>query len=90
MRMTTTGRKLIVCWPEIDMEDGVESTSRGDARKDRQWTVGGKASTEEINSVLRTEGKSLSKTLKVAPTQSAKQPTNQINKTGNKQWRSRG
>jgi hypothetical protein len=35
MRMTSAGRKLIACWPKIDVEGGVENTSRGDARKDR-------------------------------------------------------
>jgi hypothetical protein len=39
MRMTTAGRKPIACWPETDAEGGVESTSRGDARKDRQRTA---------------------------------------------------
>jgi hypothetical protein len=76
MRMMTVGRKLIACWPETDAEGGVESTSRGDLRKDRQRTVGGKASVEEIGGALRTEGESLSETPRAAPTQSAKQPTN--------------
>jgi hypothetical protein len=48
MRMTTVKRKPIACWPETNMEGGVESTSWGDARKDRQRTVGGKAGAEEI------------------------------------------
>jgi hypothetical protein len=84
MRMTTAKRKPIVCWPETDAEGGVESTSRGDMRKDRQRTVGGKAGVKEISSALRTGGESLSETLKMALTQSAKQPTNQTNKTGKK------
>ena len=82
MRMTTARRKPIACQPEIDAEDGVENTSRGDARKDWQWTVGGKAGAEEIGGVLRTREKSLSETLRANPTQGAKQPTNQTNKIG--------
>jgi hypothetical protein len=62
MRMTTAGRKPIACWPETDAEGGVESTSRGDARKDRQRTVGDKMGAEEIGGVLRIEGESLSET----------------------------
>jgi hypothetical protein len=75
------GRKLIACWPKTDAEGGVESTSWGDLRKDRQRTVGGKASLEEIDGALRTEGESLSETSRAAPSQSAKQPTNKTNKT---------
>jgi hypothetical protein len=43
MRMTIAERKPIACWPEMDAEGGVESTLRGDTRKDRQRAVGGKA-----------------------------------------------
>jgi hypothetical protein len=64
-----------VCWPKTNAEGGIESTSRGDARKDQQQ--GGKAGTEEIGGALRIGGKSLSETSRAAPTQSAKQPTNQ-------------
>ena len=60
MRMMTAERKPIACWPKTDAKGGVESTSWGDARKDRQWTVGGKASAKEIGSVLRTREESLS------------------------------
>jgi hypothetical protein len=77
MRMTTVGRKLIACWPETDVEGGFESTSRGDTRKDWQQTVGGKVGAEETGGALRTGGESLSETPRAAPTQSAKQPTNQ-------------
>ena len=35
MRMTTAGRKPIACWPKTNAKGGVESTLRGDARKDR-------------------------------------------------------
>ena len=80
MRMTTAGRKPIVCWLKIDAEGGVESTSPGDMRKERQRMVGGKASAEEIDGALKLEGESLNGNPKVAPTQSAKQPTNQTNK----------
>jgi hypothetical protein len=72
------------------MACGVESTSRGDARKDQQQTVGSKASAEEIGDALRTECKSLSETPRTASTQNAKQLTNQTNKTGNKQRQDRG
>ena len=68
MRMTTAGRKSIACWPETDAGGGVESTSRGDARKDRQRTMGSKADAEEIGNVLKTEGE----TPMATPTQSAK------------------
>jgi hypothetical protein len=54
MRMITTGRKLITCWPKTDMEGGIESTLRGDTRKDWQRTVGGKAGVEKIGGMLRT------------------------------------
>jgi hypothetical protein len=84
MRMTTAGRKPITCWPETDVEGGIESTLRGDARKDRQQTMGGKVVAEEIGNTLKTGWEILSETPKAAPTQSAKQPTNQINKTGKK------
>jgi hypothetical protein len=46
--------------------------------------VGEKVGTKEIGGALRTGGESLSETPRVAPTQSAKQPTNQTNKTGKK------
>jgi hypothetical protein len=46
--------------------------------------VGKKVGTKEISGALRTGGESLSKTPRAAPTQSAKQPTNQTNKTGKK------
>jgi hypothetical protein len=36
MRMTTTGRKPIACWPKSDAEGSIESTLRGDVRKDQQ------------------------------------------------------
>ena len=52
--------------PEIDAKGGVESTSRGDARKDWQRMVGGKASAEEIGSVLKTRGENLIETPRVA------------------------
>ena len=85
MRIMTVGRKPIACWLEIDAEGNVKSISRGDVRKDWKRTMGGKASAEEISNTLRIIGESLSKTPRVAPTQSAKQPTNQTNKTENKQ-----
>jgi hypothetical protein len=66
------------------VEGGVESTSWGDVKKDRQQMVGGKASMEEIGSTLRNKWESMSETPRVAPTQSAKQPANQTNKTGKK------
>jgi hypothetical protein len=62
MRMITTGRKLIACWPKTDTEGGIESTSRGDARKDWQRTVGGKVGVEKISGTLRTGWQSLSET----------------------------
>jgi hypothetical protein len=68
MRMTTAERKLIACWPKIDPEGGVESTLRGDARKDRQHMVGNKVGAEEIDSALRTGGDSLNETPRVTPT----------------------
>ena len=55
----TIERKPIVCWPEIDAECGIESTLRGDTRKDWQQTVGGKVGAEEIGGALRTGGESL-------------------------------
>jgi hypothetical protein len=73
------------------MECGVESTWRGDARKDR-CTVGSKAGTEEIGGALKTRGDSLSETPTAIPTQSAKQPTNQTKrkkikkKKGEREW----
>ena len=82
--MTTVRRKSTVCWPETDMEGDVESTSRKDAIKDWQQMVGCKAGSEEISGALRTGGESLSETPRATPTQSAKQPTNQTNKTGKK------
>ena len=72
MRITTVGRKPITCWLETDAEGGVESTSQGDTRKDRQRTVGSKAGTEEIGGTLRIGGESLSETPRATPTQSAK------------------
>jgi hypothetical protein len=56
----------------------------GDVRKDQQQTVGAKASAKEIDGVFRIEEESLSETPNAAPTQSAKQPTNQTNKTRKK------
>ena len=56
MRMSTAGRKSIACWPKTNMEGGVESTSRGDAIKDRQRMVGGKASVDEIGGAFKTGG----------------------------------
>jgi hypothetical protein len=56
----------------------------GDVRKDQQQTVGAKASAKEIGGVFRIEEESLSETPNAAPTQSAKQPTNQTNKTRKK------
>jgi hypothetical protein len=50
------------------MKGGVESTSRGDLRKDQQRTVGGKAGMEEIGGTLKIEDESLSETLRAAPT----------------------
>jgi hypothetical protein len=35
MRITTIGRKPISCWPETNGEGDVESTLRGDVRKDQ-------------------------------------------------------
>jgi hypothetical protein len=61
-----------------------ESISWGDVRKDWQQMVGSKANAKEIGGTLKTKGESLSKTPRMAPTQSAKQPTNQTNKTGKK------
>jgi hypothetical protein len=54
--------------------------------------VGGKAGEEEIGGALRIGGESLSETPRMAPTQNAKQPTNQTkqNKTGKKQLRGIG
>ena len=72
MRMTTIERKLIACWPETDAKGGVESTSRGDARKDRQQTVGNKAGAKEIGGAPRIGRESLSETPRAAPTQSIK------------------
>jgi hypothetical protein len=83
--MTKARRKPIMCWPKTVTKVGVESTSRGDARKDWQRMVGGKAGVEEIGGSLITGGESLNEILRAAPTQRAKQPTNQTNKTGNKQ-----
>jgi hypothetical protein len=80
--MTTVGRKPIVCWPEIDAEGGIESTSRVDARKDWQRTMGGKAGAEEIGSALRIEGVSLSKTLRATHTEC--QTTSKPNKQNRK------
>jgi hypothetical protein len=80
MRMTIARRKPIACWLETDAKGGVESTLRGDARKDRQRTVGNKAGMEEIGSTLRIGGESLSENPRAALTQSAKQPANQTNK----------
>jgi hypothetical protein len=77
MRMTTTKRKLIVCWLETDAEGGVESISWGDVRKDWQRMVGGKAGAEEIDSTLKIGEENLSEIPRTTPTQSAKQPTNQ-------------
>ena len=68
MRMTTAEQKPITCWPETDVEGGVESTSRGDMRKYWQWTVGSKVGTEEIGNALRTGEESLSETTRAAPT----------------------
>ena len=82
--------KSIACQPETDTEGGVESTSRGDTKKDQQQTMGGKAGIKKIGSALRTGGESLSETPRAAPTQSTKQPTNQTNKAENKQWQGRG
>jgi hypothetical protein len=90
MRMMKAKRKLNMCWLKTVTKGGVESTSRGDARKDWQRTVGGKAGEEEINSSLITGWESLSETLRAALTQSVKQPTNQTNKTGNKQRQGKG
>jgi hypothetical protein len=56
MRMTTARRKPIACWPKID----VENTSQGDVRKDRQWTMDGKAGAKEIGVALKIGGESLS------------------------------
>jgi hypothetical protein len=67
MRMTTTGRKPIACWPETNAKGGVESTSQGDTRKDQQWTVGDKAGMEEIGDAFKTGRESLSETLRAAP-----------------------
>jgi hypothetical protein len=53
-------------------------------RKDQQQTVGSKAGAKEIGDTLRTGGENLSEIPRTAPTQSAKQQTNQINKTGKK------
>jgi DNA-directed RNA polymerase specialized sigma subunit len=69
-----------MCWPKTDVEGSIESTSQGDARKDWQQTVGGKAGVEEIDSALKIGRESLSETLRATPTQSAKQQTNQTNK----------
>jgi hypothetical protein len=49
----------------------------GDTRKDWQQTVGSKLGAEETDGALRTGEESLSETPRAAPTQSAKQPTNQ-------------
>ena len=68
MRMTIAEKKPIACWPETNAEGGVESTSRGDARKDRQRTMGGKSDAEEIGGALRIGGESLSETPRAAPT----------------------
>jgi hypothetical protein len=43
--------------------------------------MGSKVGTEEIGGTLRTVWKNLSKTPRVTPIQSVKQPTNQTNKT---------
>jgi hypothetical protein len=49
--------------------------------------VGGKVGVEKIDGALKIRRESLSKTPRVAPTQSDKQPTNQTNKIENKQRR---
>ena len=90
MRMTIVERKSIACWPETDAEGSVESTSRGDTRKDQQWTMGGQVGAEESSGALKTGGESLSETPRVASTQSAKQPTNQNKQNRKKQRRDRG
>jgi hypothetical protein len=68
MRMTTAEIKPIACWPKIDAEGGIESTSLGDARKDWQRMMGGKVGVEEIGGALRIGGENLSETPKAAPT----------------------
>jgi hypothetical protein len=73
------GRKPIACWPETNLEGGVESTSRGDARKDQQRTVGDKAGAKELGSALKTEGKSLNENPK-GGTHTKCQTTNKPNK----------
>jgi hypothetical protein len=64
MRMTIAGRKPIACWPETNLEGGVESTSWGATRKDWQRMVGDKVGAEEISGALRTGWESLSETLR--------------------------
>jgi hypothetical protein len=53
-------------------------------------TRGEKTSAKEIGSALKTGGENLSETQRAAPTQSAKKPIKQTNKTGNKQRRGKG